>query len=129
MPLHSHTKMTAPAVSDGAEEYSIFPDSLVLDVDRLGPVRSAGDPDRPGLGVLPLGELDLQQAVLERGLDLLAVHVVGEREAAHELAVRALHAVIALALFLVLELARAAQGQHAVLSLDLDFVLLEAGKL
>src|SRR5262249_31499 len=102
---------------------------LRLDVDRLRPLGAGRDLDRPGLGVLPLGELDLEQAVPEGGLDLVPVHLVPKPEAAPELAVGALPAVVALALRPLLEIALAPQGQHAVLGLDLDLVLLEAWKL
>src|SRR4029450_5233001 len=76
--------------------------ALGLDVDGVGFLLVAGaapDPARaiagadlhaPGLGILALRELDLEQAVLEVRLDSLPVHVVGQAEAAEELAVSAL---------------------------------------
>src|SRR3954469_4805538 len=111
-----------------------------LDVDRpvllalplaarfLGAV--ARDPDLARLGLFALGDLDLEQPIAEPRLDVLAVHVVRERERADELAVGALDAVIVLSvLLLVLEAPLAADRQDAALELDLDLVLLESGKL
>src|SRR6266542_3523757 len=85
--------------------------------------------DPAGLGLLALGQLDVEQAVGEGCLDLLAVHVVGQREGADKLAVRTLHPMERAPLLLGLALALAAQGQHAAFHLDLDLILLEAGKL
>src|SRR6185436_241427 len=65
---------------------------LALDVDRLRRV-PAGDLDRPGLGVLPLGELDLEQSIDETGLNPFAVDVVRQTEAPDEAAVGTLDAV------------------------------------
>jgi hypothetical protein len=92
----------------------------------FGPFR---DLDRAGLGILALGQLDLEQAVLEARLDLLPVHVVGKAEAPRKAAVGALDAVVVLSVLLLLELALAGDRQHPVLGRDRDLVLLESGEL
>src|SRR5712692_8878284 len=102
-----------------------------LDVDcfLLRLAIAAGHLDLAGLGLLALGQLDREQTVLESGLDVVAIHVVGQRERADELAIRPLDAVEVLPVLLVLELPLAADRQHAAFHLDVDVIFLESRQL
>src|SRR5512135_2412261 len=90
---------------------------------------SGGHLDLLRLRRLLLRKMDLQNAVLHPGVDLVRVHGSRERERAVEGAVRPLHAVIALLLDLPFQLPFPAKGQDAVLVLDADLLLLQSGKL
>src|SRR5207247_4077834 len=76
------------------------------------------DGDLLRLGFLALRKVHPQHAVPVVGLDLLGVDHAREGEGPAEAAVGALHPVVALLLDLVVELALAAEGQHAVLDPD-----------
>ena len=82
-----------------------------------------------GLASSRFGQGDAQHAVLVLRLDLLRVDHGGQGEGAGEGAVGALHAVVALLLHLVVELALAAQGQHVVLDADVDVLRVDARQL
>src|SRR6185295_18776668 len=69
-------------------------------------------------GLLALGKTHRQHTVLELGANLRVVRVIRHAEAAREAAIGALDAVIALVLLFLLELALAADRQHAVLNGD-----------
>src|SRR5581483_1987767 len=86
------------------------------------------DHDLARLGFVLLRDLDLENAVAVAGLDRIGIHAARQRERAHERAVRALDAVIAL-LFLPLELALAADREQPVLEVDAEILLLDARNL
>src|SRR3982075_3528233 len=76
-----------------------------------------------GLALLGLGDADLEDALVERGGDRVAVDALGHRQGAAERAGGALEAGEALAALLVLGLALARQRQDVVLERQLDVVL------
>src|SRR5688500_8293600 len=97
---------------------------------RRRPSRSALlEADLAGLRLDALADRDGQDAVLQVGLDLVRVGDRGEREAAGEAAVLALVEVVRLALLLLLGLAAARDGEHAVLHRDVEVLLLHAGEI
>src|SRR3954453_511250 len=98
-----------------------------LRLDRLR--RAAADLDAPRLARLGLRDPHLEDAVVEARGDGLRVDALRERQRPRKRSERALDAVIALVLGLVLSLALAGHGERAVLELDLDVVLVEAGKI
>src|SRR6185436_17719601 len=84
------------------------------------------DFDAPGLGLRDLGNRELEDAVLEGRLDGIGLHVLRQREAAHELAGHALDARVAVFFLALLEGTRAAQGEHTLVGGDLDVGRLHA---
>jgi hypothetical protein len=75
-----------------------------------------------GLGLLGLGDQDLEHAVLERGLDPLRHHLGGQGDRAAEGAVAALDPVVLLLGGLAGELALALDDQQAILHRDAGLV-------
>src|SRR5215211_6010815 len=72
---------------------------------------------------------DLENAVLEAGVDLAVVNPLGQRYAAAEGAVTALPDVVATTLLFLVDLVLAGDGQEPVLKGDVHILLLESGKL
>src|SRR4051812_28052672 len=81
------------------------------------------------LALLGLGGAYLEHALVKGGGDAVGVDAFGQGERAAELAERALQAVEALALVLVLGLALAGDGEDAVLELDAHVLLGQAGEV
>src|SRR5215204_748593 len=98
---------------------------------RVTPDRglSARDRDLARLALLGLRDADLEHATVEVGGDRLGVGALRQRQRAREGAERALHAVEALLLVLVLGLALARDGERAVLELDVHVLLGHAGEV
>src|SRR5262245_30586387 len=90
---------------------------------------SGRDRDLLRLRGLGLWQRHLEHAVLVRGPDLLRVHRLGQRERPDESPVIALRPVDVAAVELLLALLLAANGQDAVLDLELDVLLVHAGHL
>src|SRR2546429_324935 len=84
--------------------------SVLLEADLLRP------------RFLTLADAEAQDAVGQARLDLLGVGILGQREAAREAAVLALVHVERLAFPLLLGLARAADGEDAVLHRDVELL-------
>src|SRR5512141_3380664 len=78
------------------------------------------DPDLLRLRLLALRQLDGEDAVVERGRDVLVVDVRRNREGADELSVAPLDAVIVLVAVVLLELALSFEGENAVFEPDQD---------
>src|ERR1017187_4663048 len=85
-------------------------------------LRVGFDLDLARLGCFFLGQRDAQHAVLERRGDFFGVEAVGHREAACEVAIAALDAVIARDVVLLFELALAGDGERLVLHPDIDIL-------
>src|SRR4029079_17187051 len=115
-PSNSRRKRLATRASCSSSRNASGVQRLDVDLDLLR------------LRLFELRDLDLQHAVdVIRG-DVVRVDAARQRERADEAAVRALDAVI-VAVVLPLELALAADGEHAVLEGDLEVVLVHAGDL
>src|SRR5215213_520832 len=94
-----------------------------LDGGGLG----AADRDAPRLALVRLGDAHLEHPAVEAGGHGVGVDALGQGERAGERARRALDAVEALALLLVLGLALARDRERGVLELDRDVLLGHAG--
>src|SRR5262249_57861663 len=81
------------------------------------------------LGLGPLRDANLEHAVGQRGLDLLAVHGLRKNERARERTELTLEDAIAVLVLLLLELALAAQREDVLLDVDFHVLGLEAGDL
>src|SRR5690606_38492002 len=82
------------------------------------------DPARRGFRAL--GDHDLEHAVAAAGDDALGIGAVGQREAAVEAAVAALHARVALGFGARFALAFALDRENALVHLDLDLLRVDA---
>src|SRR5437763_13307505 len=87
------------------------------------------DGDLARLALLRLGNADLEDAPIERGLDGAGVDALGEGQRAVERTGRALDAVVAVVALLVLAPALAGHSEHVVLELDVDVILGEPGQV
>src|SRR3954451_17679305 len=96
-------------------------------LEGLAAVGADRDPAR--LALLGLRNLDLEHALVERRVDLVRVHALGQRQRAAEAAERALEPVPALLAGLVLGLALARDGERAVLNLDRHVVIAQPRKV
>src|SRR5215470_6334112 len=74
--------------------------------------------DLPGLGFRPLGQRDLQNALLIVGVHVLRIHRVGKLEGTEEGAIPALNAMKVLFLLFLFELALALDRQCVVFHAD-----------
>src|SRR5438270_7121352 len=83
--------------------------------------------DLPRLGFCPLGQRDLQYALLIAGFHLLSVHGVRELKGADKRAIPALNAMEILFFFFLLKLALALNGQGVVFHADVDVLIVQAG--
>src|ERR1035438_9958139 len=99
----------------GGLSYSI----LLLDFDF----------DLPRLGSFLLGKRDAEDAILEVRRDVFRVEGIGHREAAHETAVAALDAVIALLGMFLVELALARDGERLVLHFDVNVLQIDVRQI
>src|SRR5438105_7851369 len=124
---------TPPTISAASEDFTQFVvrsatacENPRRNVDQTALGRRGVDLDRPGLRFLPLGQGQGQHAVLVLGVGLLRVDRAGQREAAHERAIRPLDTMVIVLLRLVLELALALEVQGAVIDADLDVLRVHA---
>src|SRR5262245_39435759 len=99
-----------------------------LPLSALDRLRSANaDLDLLRLSFRAFCQLYLENTVLIAGVDVLRIHGVGQREGARKGAVTPLDAMEVLLLLFFLEVALAANGQRAVLQLDVDVLLVDTG--
>src|ERR1039457_6447949 len=99
----------------GGLSYSI----LLLDFDL----------DLPRLGSFLLGKRHAEHAILEVRRDVLRVEGIGHGKAAHETAVAALDAVIALLGMFLVELALARDGERLVLHFDVNVLQIDVRQI
>src|SRR5262245_29417040 len=92
---------------------------------RCDPSGSRFDLYLSRLSGFALGQGDSQHAVLEDGCDVPRIEGVWHREAAREIAVPALDAVVAFARLLFFELALSREGQGLVFDADIDIFLID----
>lgn len=92
------------------------------------PKRPLSDSDLSRLGSLALGKGEVQHAILEAGVNLVAVHIVGERNGARVGAEAALLVAHIVAVVVLRELALGREGDSVVAGVDLDIFLPDAGK-
>src|SRR5881394_2478421 len=90
---------------------------------------SSGDGDVAALGLLDLGQRELENALLHRRLRLRFVDVRGKRDRAREGATRDLATVEVALLLLLLAARRARQREHIARNRYLDVFLPETGNL
>src|SRR5919109_4039252 len=96
-----------------------------------GPGAASGglDLDLPSNGLSRLGNVHLEDPVLERGLDLAGVATLRQRHRPGERPGPSLAAVVVVLARLLLSASFTADGQHPVLDADIDVVSFEAGKI
>src|ERR671914_887225 len=94
-----------------------------------GLLGAAADLDPARLALLGLRDADLEHAAVEARADRVGVDALRERQRAGEAAERALDAVVALLVGLMLGLALAGDRERALLDLDLDVLLAHAGQI
>src|SRR3954451_22287176 len=124
------SKLTGAESLDGASAPGALVTARLLggaSLEGLG--LRAGDLDPARLALLGLGDADLEHAAVEARGHRPGVHALGQRQRPLERAGRPLHAVVALALGLVLGLALTGDGQRRVLELDLHVLLGHSGQV
>src|SRR5664280_151462 len=99
------------------------------DVRGFNTLHRGLDLDLPRFGGLLLGERDGEHAILVGGIDLIGIERVGHGETAHEIAIAALDAMIALFVARGFEFALAGDGEGLVFHSHVDVLGVDVGQI